>query len=108
MAGFAYEIDAAADDDSCGVELEGELEGFFDCAGGGGWDSRGFGCCLEVGDFCGAGGVDRREDDVVEDGEENLGHLAEGLVAQAGEDQALAVRADAFGGVNLGLWLAGG
>jgi hypothetical protein len=100
MAGFADEIDAAADDDPGRVEAEGDLDSFFDGVGGGGWDAGGFSGGEQVGDFGGARGVDGREDDVIEDGEEDLGHFAEGLVAEAGEDEALRVPRIAFGGVN--------
>ena len=90
MAGLAYEINAAGDDDPGWIETEGDLDGFFHGAGGGGWDSGGLGGGEEIGYFGGTRGVDGREDYVVEDGEEDLGHLAEGFVAEAGEDHDLA------------------
>ena len=90
MAGLSDEVDAATDDDSCGIEAEGDLNRFFDGAGGSGWDSGGFGGCEEIGYLGGARGVDRGQNDVVEDGKEDLGHLAEGLIAKTGEDEALA------------------
>jgi hypothetical protein len=86
VAGFPYEINATADDDSGWFECEGDLDGFFHRRGGSGWDSGGLGGGEEIGYFSGARGVDRRENDVVEDGEKNLGHLAERLVAEAGKD----------------------
>ena len=91
MAGLSDEIDAAADDNSRGMEAEGDLNRFFDGAGGRGWDSRGFGGGEEIGYLGRSWRVDRGQDNVVEDWEKDLGHLTQGLIAQAGEDEALAL-----------------
>jgi hypothetical protein len=66
------------------------LDGFGYGVGGGGWNAGGFGGGEEIGDFGGAGEWMGARMTWSKMGKEDLGHFAEGFVAQAGEDQGLA------------------
>lgn len=97
LAHGADEVDGAGDEDeaACGREAAGEGEGFGGGGRGLGGDVEGAGAGEEVFDGGGTGAVDGGEDDVVvgtaggavEEGKEDLGHLAEVLVAEAGEEE---------------------
>ena len=104
MADFADHIHGAGGDDEAVGRSDGSSlgEGGSDVGSGVGGDVEGVGGGEELFDAGGAGVVDGGEDDVVvravgtgvEEGEEDLGHLPEVLVAETAEEE----------GARLALW----